>query len=285
MADQEYEKPITGQGTKLSGFVSEEENMPPRECHNCIFYKHDLCHHPVVKIDPDVPGKNGEPKPVGDKFCCNFFRSPGRTLFYVVRHGETELNAGNKFRGWVDVPLDDNGRKQAEQAGEFLKGKGVRMVYCSDLIRAIETAKIICKVIGLEKPYTDFRLRPWNVGELTGQEKNKKNKDALDEYVENSHWEIPEGESLEQFSDRAQEAIEFYAHEAREEGIKLLVTHTSDVIQIDTYCQNQKPDGAPDMDDDIVRPGGVLKVTEKDGKLKSEAVLGGKTGKTEYGTS
>lgn len=279
------EKQITGQGTKLSGFVSEEENMPPRECHNCIFYKHDLCHHPIVMIDPEVPGENGKPKPVGDKFCCNFFQSPGRTLFFVVRHGETELNAGNRFRGWVDVALDKNGRKQAEQAAEFLRGKGIREVYCSDLERAVETAEIICKILGLNPPVHDFRLRPWNMGELAGQEKSEENKKQLEEYVDNSSWVIPEGESLDQFSDRVQAAIDFYVQEARDEGIKLLVTHTSDVIQVDRYCQNEKATKPPDMDDDLVKPGGVLKVTEKRSQLKSESVLGGKPAHAEYGAS
>lgn len=279
----DYEKPVEGQGTKLSGFVSSEENMPPRECHNCIWYKHDKCHHPIVMIDPEVPGDHGKPKPVEDEFCCNFFRSPGRTLVYVVRHGETDLNAKNAFRGWIDVPLDSNGKKQAQQAAEYLKGKGIRTVYCSDLIRARETAEIICKALELPEPWVDFRLRPWDVGELTGQEKNKKNKDTLDEYSDNSHWAIPGGESLDDFGDRIQPAVEYYVHEAREEGIKLLVTHTSDCIQIDNFCRGEGADGKPEVGD-VVEPGGILKITEKNGKLKSQAVLG-ETKKAEYGTS
>lgn len=279
----EEEKKISGDGTKLSGFVSGEENMPPRECHNCVWYKHDKCHHPIVQIDTEVPGEHGKPKPVEDDFCCNFFRSPGRTLFYVVRHGETELNAGNKFRGWVDIPLDENGKKDAEAAGEFLRGKGIRMVYCSDLKRTVETAEIICEILGLSAPYKDFSLRPWNVGELAGEDKSK-HQEELDEYVDNPDWEIPEGESLNQFGDRIQEAIEFYVHEAREEGIKLIVTHTSDCVQINDYCRGDGVAGKPEGGD-VVEPGGILKVTEKDSKLACKAVLKEKKGVAEYGTS
>ena len=279
----EYEKLISAQGTKLTGFVSAEENMPPRECRACIFYKHDTCHHPLVQIDPDVPGEHGKPKPVEDEWCCNFFRSQGRTLFYVVRHGETELNAENAYRGWADVPLDENGRKQAKEAAEYLKGKGIRMVYCSDLVRAKETAVIICKVLGLSDPWVDFRLRPWDVGDLTGQEKTKENKATLEEYADNTSWQIPGGESVDEFGDRVQDAIDYYAHEAREEGIKLLVTHTSDCIQVDNWTRGEGADGRPEVGD-VVEPGGILKITEKNGKLKSEAVLGA-TNKAEYGTS
>lgn len=283
MADEEYEKPLTGQGTKLSGFVSEEENMPPRECHNCIFYKHDLCHHAVVMIDPEVPGEHGKPKPVGDKFCCNFFRSQGRTLFYVVRHGETELNAGNKFRGWTEVPLDSKGRQQAKDVAEFLRGKGIRSVYTSDLARARETAEIICKELQINNLWIDYRLRPLNVGELTEQEKSKENMDTLEEYIENSHWEIPGGESINAFGDRVQDAAEYFRHVAHEEGIIALVTHTSDCIQIDNWCRGEGASGKPEVGD-VVEPGGALKITEKKGKINSEPVYG-VTKKAEYGAS
>ena len=55
-------KILTGDGTKLSGLVTNEENQPPRECHNCIWYKSDHCTHPVVMNDDEVLGPKGEPK-------------------------------------------------------------------------------------------------------------------------------------------------------------------------------------------------------------------------------
>lgn len=277
-------KKINGDGTKLSGLVSDEENRPPRECHNCVWYKSDKCHHPVVIVDPEVPGKSGEPKPVGDKWCCNYFRSQERVLLYVVRHGDTVLNASNAFRGWMDPKLDENGVKGAHEAGEWLKGKGVKMAYCSDLKRAVETADIICEALGIAPAYKDFSLRPWHVGEFAGKEKTEKRQAELDEYVDNPHWEIPEGESLNEFGDRVQEAIKYYIHEAREEGIKLIVTHTSDCIQFNDYCRGEGPAGKPEGVD-IVEPGGILRVTEKNGKLKCEAVLKEKKGTAEYGAS
>lgn len=280
----EYEKKITGDGTKVSGFVYADENMPPRQCDHCVWYKHDKCHNPIVMIDVDVPGKNGEPKPVHDEDCCNYFRSQERVLMYIVRHGETELNAKNAFRGWIDPSLDENGRKDAQKAGEWLKDKGIKMVYCSDLKRAVETAKIICEELGLSDPYKDFSLRPWNVGELAGKEKTKENEAQLDEYVDNPSWEIPEGESLYSFGDRIQEAVRYYIHEAREEGIKLIVTHTSDCIQFNDYCRGEGPAGKPEGGD-IVAPGGILRISEKNGKLICKAVFKEKKDTAEYGAS
>lgn len=283
---------IAGDGTKLSGVVSDEENKPPRECHNCYWYQHDLCHHPIVMIDPEVIGEDGEPKPVGDKWCCNFFRNWKRVLLYVVRHGQTELNAGNAYRGWEDVLLDAQGKKDAKEVGEFLRKRGIRWIVTSDLKRAVETADTIAKVLGIDpdKVYKDYSLRPWNVGELAGQEKTKENEALLDEYVDNPHWDIPGGESLEAFGDRIQEAIRFYFDKGREDGIGVIVTHTSDVIQFNDYCKGEGPAGRPESAD-IVDPGGALcivksqRMTDSKPKFECTAVFKEKEETAEYGAS
>lgn len=254
-----HDKKIDGDGTKLSGFVAAKENRLPRKCGNCIWYKHDHCHHPIVQIDPCVPGVYGKPKPITDDDCCNFFQSPKKTLVYMLRHGTTDLNAGNKFRGWLNVDLDPKGRNDAKQAAEFLKGKGIQEIFCSDLKRAVETSEIVCEILGLDPPTHDFRLRPWNMGELAGQDREKHKKD-LEEYIDNPHWVIPEGESLYQFGDRVQPALEYYLDEARHEGTKLIVTHTSDIIQMEDYCQG-KTDGRPESAE-IVKPGGIVEIVE-----------------------
>jgi len=279
----DYEKKITPDGTKLSGFVREAENTPPRECHNCIFYKNDKCYHAVVMIDDGVLGEHGKPKPVADGDCCNFFQSPGKTLLYGLRHGQTELNAEKRFRGWTEVPLDEQGRKDAKEAAKFLKDKGIHMIYCSDLNRAVETAQIVAKELGIDKVWTDYRLRPWNMGELTGQKRDEKSVKELDEYIDNPDWKIPGGESLDEFAARCQEALEYYFHEARNEGIKLLVFHTSNVVQTENYCAGEDPTGRPEGQDSV-DPGGIIKVTEKKGSLICKPVFK-EDGKAEYGKS
>ena len=39
----------------------------------------------------------------------------------LVRHGQSVWNLENRFTGWVDVDLNDNGRAQAKKAGELIK--------------------------------------------------------------------------------------------------------------------------------------------------------------------
>ncbi len=62
----------------------------------------------------------------------------------LLRHGESEWNLANRFTGWKDVDLTDNGIKQAEAAGQLLKEAGFEFdqAYTSVLKRAIKTFNI-----------------------------------------------------------------------------------------------------------------------------------------------
>lgn len=83
---------------------------------------------------------------------------------YMVRHGESENNLARKYTGWAQVQLTEKGRRDAEGAGKFLRGKHFDRIYSSDLIRAIDTAQIAlpgCQPIQLPE------LREINVGTLS----------------------------------------------------------------------------------------------------------------------
>ncbi len=60
----------------------------------------------------------------------------------LTRHGQSLWNAENKFTGWVDVPLSEQGRAEATIASCKLKDYRVRVCFTSMLFRAIETAII-----------------------------------------------------------------------------------------------------------------------------------------------
>lgn len=61
----------------------------------------------------------------------------------LVRHGETEYNRADLFRGRADLPLNERGRQQAEAAGRYLARFDFEAFYASPLKRAVETASII----------------------------------------------------------------------------------------------------------------------------------------------
>lgn len=61
----------------------------------------------------------------------------------LVRHGETEWNRRGQFQGQIDVPLNDNGRQQGQQAADFLKDIPIDFAVSSSLARPKETAGLI----------------------------------------------------------------------------------------------------------------------------------------------
>lgn len=66
-------------------------------------------------------------------------------MIYIVRHGQTALNKSRALQGRSDNPLNDAGRDQARQAGEWVRERGIVFdrVYSSPLIRAVETAALV----------------------------------------------------------------------------------------------------------------------------------------------
>lgn len=121
---------------------------------------------------------------------------------HIVRHGETQANDTNTVRGQDPIPLNENGRAEAEKAADNLKAKGVDTIVASDLKRSRETAEIIGKKLGITPTY-DRRLRTWDVGDHTGQPCSTSNP-ILKEYAQNKQDEpVPGGESFNDFQDRS----------------------------------------------------------------------------------
>jgi 2,3-bisphosphoglycerate-dependent phosphoglycerate mutase len=97
----------------------------------------------------------------------------GDHIVEIVRHGSTHLNSDDssvdRIRGWNDIPLNDAGRLEARQIAEKMAKSPPQVLATSDLIRAVETAQIISRRIGVPISLRSRAFRPWNVGELTGK--------------------------------------------------------------------------------------------------------------------
>mgnify|MGYP001142227922 CR=1 FL=1 len=91
------------------------------------------------------------------------------TVFYLIRHGETDWNATGRWQGHADVPLNENGREQARRLGARLRREGVRFdaIYSSDLQRAWATATIIGAALSTQ-PQPLVALREIDVGRWSG---------------------------------------------------------------------------------------------------------------------
>lgn len=94
----------------------------------------------------------------------------------LLRHGESDWNAKNLFTGWVDVPLSEKGRVEAETGGRLLTGSGIlpEIVHTSLLRRAITTANLALDAADRHwiPVKRNWRLNERHYGALQG--KNKK---------------------------------------------------------------------------------------------------------------
>ena len=68
---------------------------------------------------------------------------------YLIRHGQTLWNQEGKIQGKTDIPLNDEGRKQAGLLAEAMENRPVGAVYSSPLKRAFETASCVAEQKGL----------------------------------------------------------------------------------------------------------------------------------------
>jgi len=89
-------------------------------------------------------------------------------VIYLIRHGKPEQeDEQRRFIGQVDLPLSAEGHRQAQILGEKLRSKKIDAVYCSDLIRSVETARPIAAHQNLESiPLPN--LREINLGKWDG---------------------------------------------------------------------------------------------------------------------
>ncbi|MEN9722918.1 MAG: hypothetical protein RJB38_904 [Pseudomonadota bacterium] len=87
--------------------------------------------------------------------------------FYFFRHGETDFNREQRFQGHLDIPLNEQGRRQAQELAQSLKHLGIECLLSSDLSRARETAEIVAR--GLAVPvFETSNLREAHLGDAQG---------------------------------------------------------------------------------------------------------------------
>lgn len=87
------------------------------------------------------------------------------TRIILVRHGQTEWNREERFRGQEDIPLNATGREQARRVAYRLGNDPITAVYASPLHRSIQTAEIIAAAHGLDvqvdEAFLDINYGTW----------------------------------------------------------------------------------------------------------------------------
>ena len=111
---------------------------------------------------------------------------------WLVRHGETPASRDRRLAGWTDVPLTDEGERQARALRPHLAEQRFESVWASDLDRALSTARL-----AWGEPRQDRRLREMSFGELEGlawQALSPEQQEALARF---SGFSAPGGESFD----------------------------------------------------------------------------------------
>ena len=148
------------------------------------------------------------------------------TEIILARHGETEWNVEEVFRGRIDVELNETGLRQAELLAEYLSNRKIDAIYSSPLRRALKTAEIIARYHKLRVEITpgliDCDFGQWQG--LNLQEVKDRYQELYAAWVNSPHLvKIPDGESLEEVRERALNLVNEAV--ARHKGRVVLVSH------------------------------------------------------------
>jgi broad specificity phosphatase PhoE len=144
----------------------------------------------------------------------------------LIRHGDTDWNVDEIFRGRADVELNEVGITQAQLLAKYLDGVPIGTVYSSPLKRALKTAQIV--VASHHIPVkTAQELMDFDYGEWQGMSHSMvkaKYKALHDEWLNSPHLvKMPEGESLDDVRQRTASLVDQIV--AGHVGTVALVSH------------------------------------------------------------
>jgi broad specificity phosphatase PhoE len=120
----------------------------------------------------------------------------------LVRHGETEWSRAGKHTGRTDIPLTEEGRRQARAVGAVLRDRRFALVLTSPLSRSVET----CELAGLgDQSVEDEDLMEWDYGAYEGRTTTEIRAERADW----SLWRdgVLEGETVEQVGERVDRVL------------------------------------------------------------------------------
>jgi len=166
----------------------------------------------------------------------------------IIRHGHTSLNMpgrDERLRGWLDVPLDQEGLEEAATAAEQVtRNYTVEAIYCSDLRRARQTAEVLRRRTKAPVTHTSD-LRPWNLGVFCGQRVRE-----ILPYLNllNQHPDLPapSGESYYQFYGRYAHRLQELLNRAEESpNCVVAVTHVRNLLASSTIILGGDRDKIP----------------------------------------
>ena len=135
----------------------------------------------------------------------------------LIRHGETDWNVLRKLQGRTDIPLNENGRKQSKEVGEFLLKYQWDRIISSPLKRAVSTAKIIADLNHIDVVEINEKFIERCYGLAEGMTVEERQSTFPDRNYANM-------EELDVLSERIKTTVEQYAIENQNKNL-IIVSH------------------------------------------------------------
>lgn len=165
-------------------------------------------------------------------------------ILYFVRHGETEWNVKKKIQGATDIPLNENGRRQARDLAEQLvrqRDRGMLRVvraYTSPQLRAAETAQVAAEALGIPCISLDG-LKEMSMGVWEGLTWETVQRDYKEDYycwnADRRYAKTPQGESYNELLIRTFDALSYILE--REQEDVLVVSHSAVLMAVRCYVE------------------------------------------------
>ena len=163
----------------------------------------------------------------------------------LLRHGQSAWNLENRFTGWVDVDLSEQGEQEARLAGELLRNIPIDYLFTSVLKRAMRTAEIALTVAGKSTIPTERNqaLNERHYGDLQGLNKEDIGKQYGAEQLKiwRRSYDVPppNGESLKDTQERAVPYYKEHILPKLQEGKNVLIAaHGNSLRAILMYVEN-----------------------------------------------
>jgi broad specificity phosphatase PhoE len=191
---------------------------------------------------------------------------------FCMRHGQTALDDLHRSDGWLDLPLDDEGRKNVVLTlTKYLKKVPITKIYTSPVKRTKETAEILKSgMVSDPKIEQTEAIKTWNLGSLAGDPK-KPNKKVVKNLIASSSDKAPDGESYNDFKERFDSFLDKLQKESKEKGPFLLVLSGSNCRRVGEKLLGDREDL------DIDESGLFVIKLDNSGEWNAEVVKGKRT--------
>lgn len=192
----------------------------------------------------------------------------------LIRHGQSQWNLENKFTGWTNVMLTEQGSKDAAACGETLKEFKFDMGFTSRLTRAQDTLNIALKATGQTSLHieADSALNERHYGDLQGLNKaetaEKFGEDQVKLWRRSYDTRPPNGESMEDCERRTLPFFKQYILPLVNQGQTIIVAaHGNSMRPIMKFLENLDIQTASTMELNFCSP---YIYTIEDGKMMSK---------------